>query len=427
MSSWVNHTVLAGSSINSNGTSSHTCTFTAATAGNLLVAIVGSSATCSTPSGWTLLQSSVLDGSIWVFTKTASASESSFTTTHNGSNYPMEGVVYEFPSTASIIGTAGASNLNFTDPGPAFSGASNVVYTRFSARALNMGTGSTIAATTWAIPKTVDYDAYKNDPTTAGVYLSIACDDGCVSGGFTAYATTTSTSVSTNLQAVSFAVASNASTPTPIFEQGDSYGNSANSTTAAATFSHPVSAGNLIVVALCYQSTAVTASITDSQGNTYATAIGPTVSGTLGFSNYIFYAVAGSSGTNTITATLSNIAIYRRLLIHEYQGVDTFDLATGTTGASGAPDSGSIATTHANEVIFGWGITNNGTVSPGTGFTLRETALSESTEDKIVSSTGSYNAIYPNDGSAWTAQVAGFYYGHLISSGNIATTAWFRA
>ena len=43
MSSWVNHTVLAGSSINSNGTSSHTCTFTAATAGNLLVAIVGSS------------------------------------------------------------------------------------------------------------------------------------------------------------------------------------------------------------------------------------------------------------------------------------------------------------------------------------------------------------------------------------------------
>src|SRR6478752_3702729 len=96
MSSWVNRTVLSGSSVDPNGTTSHTCTFTAATSGNFLVAVVAGGVTSTTPSGWTLVTSAINNAGLYVFTKTASASESSFTTTHNGSNYPILGVVYEF-------------------------------------------------------------------------------------------------------------------------------------------------------------------------------------------------------------------------------------------------------------------------------------------------------------------------------------------
>jgi hypothetical protein len=427
VSSWVNRSVLSGSSVSQNGTTSHTCTFTAATSGSLLVAVVAGSVTCSTPTGWTLVQNAILDASVCVFSKTASASESSFTTNHNASNYPIQGVVYEFPSSSSIIGTAGSANLGYTDPGPSFSGSSNTVYTRFCARATN--TDSTgVAQTVWTVPSTVDYEAYVNATSGAdGVYLGIAYDDGCVSGAFTAYAGTSTTgSVGVDIQAVAFAVSSTATTPTPRLEQSDSIGSAALSSSTNAGYARPVLAGDLLVVAVSYRNAGVTASVTDSMGNTYSIAAGRTASGTLGFSNYIFYAVAGSTGSNTVTVTYAQAVDYTRTLIHEYQGVDTFDVGSSATGASGAPDSGSATTTRATELIFGWGITDNGTTSPGTGFTLRQTALSESTEDKIVSSAGSYTVVYPNDGTAWIAQMATFYYGTTlgISSG---ITSWIRA
>ncbi|TAH34086.1 hypothetical protein EYC59_03760 [Candidatus Saccharibacteria bacterium] len=96
MGQWVNRTVLSGSSVDRNGTNSHTCTFTAATSGNFLLAIIAGSVTSTTPSGWTLVQSVVNQAGLYVFSKTVSSDESSFSTTHNGSNWPIEGVVYEF-------------------------------------------------------------------------------------------------------------------------------------------------------------------------------------------------------------------------------------------------------------------------------------------------------------------------------------------
>jgi hypothetical protein len=261
------------------------------------------------------------------------------------------------------------------------------------------------------VPTTEDYDAYTNGSTTSGVYLTVAYDDGCVSDSFTPYASISTTgSPATTTQTVSFAIKSDATIPIPRFEQGDTFGSSGSDTTIVAAYPRDVLAGDLLVAAFSFQSTSITATATDSQGNTYQLATGPVANGTLGFSDYIFYAVAGSTGSNTITINLSGAAAYRRLAIHEYQGVNTLDAATGAIGTTGAPDSGSVTTTQDNELIFGWAISGAGTTSAGSGFTLRETALSESTEDKVVTSIGTYNAVYPSGASAWIAQVAAFYY-----------------
>lgn len=207
------------------------------------------------------------------------------------------------------------------------------------------------------------------------------------------------------------------------FVQGNTNFDASVSNTLTAAYTSDVTAGNLLIVATAYpMNTPYTATITDSMGNSYSTAVGPTDSTALFFRNYIHYTVATSTGPNTVTFTTSGAIDFRRLLIHEYSGVDTLDATAANTGPSGAPNSGSASTNYANELIFGWGISNNGLTTPGSGFTLRQTSASESSEDKIVSSTGSYSAVYPADGSAWICQMATFY----SSAVNLTAAPWLR-
>lgn len=192
MPAWINRTPLTGASTATNGTNSHTCTFTPATSGNFLVAIVAASATCSTPSGWTLVISGISDAAIYTFVKVASSGESTFTTTHNGSNWPMEGIVYEFPAGSLLIGTPGSANnttREVTYNGPTCTGLTGS-YTRFSARSWNLGNGSTIQMShTWSIPSVEDYDKYIEGGSVGGwqdgVVLGVAYDDNSTGSSFT--------------------------------------------------------------------------------------------------------------------------------------------------------------------------------------------------------------------------------------------------
>src|SRR5690349_4085952 len=132
---WVNRTALSGSSTAANGTNSHTCTFTAATSGNFLVAVIGGAATSTTPAGWTLGISAVNNCGLYVFTKTASGGESSFSTTHNGSNRAILGVVYEFPAGTSFLSSNSTTGMAYssTVTGPQVTGLTGT-FTRFAAR-----------------------------------------------------------------------------------------------------------------------------------------------------------------------------------------------------------------------------------------------------------------------------------------------------
>lgn len=218
MPSWTNRTVLSGSSINRNGTNSHTCTFTTATAGNLLVAIIGGAQTSSTPTGWSLLTSAVGSCGLYVFTKTASAGENSFTTTHNGTNYPIEGVVYEFLAGSASIGTPGTTTsllANSSVTGPSTTGLTGS-YTRFSAKTQGIPSSISTPTTSWTLPSTNNYDAYIDFAATDGIYLTIAFDDNSTGSSFNPSSNTTSGN-GANMEGVSFAlsIATPSLTPLP--------------------------------------------------------------------------------------------------------------------------------------------------------------------------------------------------------------------
>lgn len=204
-SSWINRTVLSGSSVNANGTTSHTCSFTPATSGNFLVAIVGGAVTSTTPSGWTLVTSAINNCGLYVFTKTASAGESSFSTTHNGSDYAIQGIVYEFYAGTSAIGSNSATALGSgTQTGPQVTGLSGT-YTTFAARTQNDSSGITASSTVWTTPAIEDYDVLVSKGANDGVYLTIAYEDSQGGPSFNPSATL-STNVGTTQEAIAFAL-----------------------------------------------------------------------------------------------------------------------------------------------------------------------------------------------------------------------------
>lgn len=210
MSLWVNRTVLSGSSVSQNGTNSHTCTFTAATAGNLLVAVVAASVTCTTPSGWTLQESAINYSALYVFTKTASSGESSFSTTHNDSNYPMKGVIYEYPAGTTYLNDNSETNQanNSTETGPQVTGLTGT-YTRFSARSWDLVSASGSVVSSWTVPGIQDYDSYVAvSPPEGGVFLGIAYDDNATGSSFnpSSLITVTNTGGVSTGEGVSFAL-----------------------------------------------------------------------------------------------------------------------------------------------------------------------------------------------------------------------------
>lgn len=207
MPSWINRTELTGSSVNANGTASHTCTFTAATAGNFLVAVVAGSVTCSTPSGWTLVQSAVNFTGLYVFTKTASSGESSFSTTHNGSNYVISGIVYEYYTGTNVIGSNAMTGMGGggTASGPQTTGLTGT-YSRFAARSWSMSSAISTSTTTWTLPTLEDYDAYVPRASEDGIALTIAYDDGATGSSFNPSSFMSTTNTSGSGEGVSWAL-----------------------------------------------------------------------------------------------------------------------------------------------------------------------------------------------------------------------------
>lgn len=114
--SWINKT--EGTGVR-NGTDTHTLTFAPASAGSLLVAVMGGSVThTAVTAGWTKQINALDDTELAVFTHTATGGETTFDVTHNGTNFPIAWVVYEFPvgssyhSGSSVAGGAPTSELD---------------------------------------------------------------------------------------------------------------------------------------------------------------------------------------------------------------------------------------------------------------------------------------------------------------------------
>src|SRR6266851_2726081 len=182
--------------------------------------------------------------------------------------------------------------------------------------------------------------------------------------------------------------------------------------TLAVAYPAAQTGGNLNIVVVGWNdTTAAVSSVTDSRGNTYTRAVGPTTGTAL--SQSIYYAKNIIAGSNTVTVVFNQAAAYPDVRVLEYSGADTTNPLDVTAGASGTGltgNSGSATTTSANDLVFGAGMTFDIYNAPGSGFTSRViTNFGDIAEDKSVTSAGSYSATGGMRASApWVMQMATF-------------------
>ena len=181
--------------------------------------------------------------------------------------------------------------------------------------------------------------------------------------------------------------------------------------TQVVTVTYPAgqTAHDLNVVVVGWNDTTATVqTVKDSAGNTYSLAIGPT-SGT-GLRQSIYYAANIVGGSNTVTVTFSQAAVYPDIRILEYRGISTVDVTAGASGSSATASSGAATTTVANELIFG---ANTVATSSrvGSGFTSRIITSPDGdiAEDKVVTAIGSNSATSTLTSSGpWVMQMVTF-------------------
>jgi len=165
---------------------------------------------------------------------------------------------------------------------------------------------------------------------------------------------------------------------TPTYVQGNYAVPQTPQSTVTVPYTATQAATDLNVVVVGWNdTTAQVSSVTDTAGNIYQLAVGPTqVSGTL--SQSIFYAkniVAASAGANAVTVTFSAGAGYPDVRILEYSGIDTLnpvDVSVGATGNNSVTSSGALTTTNATDLLVGANCVLTSTTGAGSGFAPRD-------------------------------------------------------
>jgi hypothetical protein len=197
---------------------------------------------------------------------------------------------------------------------------------------------------------------------------------------------------------------------TPAFVQvGSAVSSSASS--LAIPYPDAQAEGDLNVVTVMWgDTTSTVASVTDSRGNVYALAAGPTKGAALTSSTY--YAKNIAVGSNTVTVKFNQTAAFPNANVLEYSGVDTtspLDVNASATGDGTTANSGSATTTSANELIIGAGNAQNSFTAPGSGFNKRIiNAYGGIAEDQIASTPGSHDAVATLQSGNWVMQMVAF-------------------
>ena len=165
------------------------------------------------------------------------------------------------------------------------------------------------------------------------------------------------------------------------------------------TYSSAQLVGDLNVVVVGWNDASTTvSSVTDTSGNTYTLAVGPTRGTNL--SQSIYYAkniVSAAANGNSVTVNFSAAAAYPDIRILEYSGLKSLDVTVAAVGNSATSSSGTATTTSANEVLVAANTVATLTTGPGAGFASRIITSPDGdiVEDQIVTATGSYQATAP--------------------------------
>src|SRR5437867_4586507 len=186
-------------------------------------------------------------------------------------------------------------------------------------------------------------------------------------------------------------------------------------TTVTVLFPAAQTAGNLNVVVVGWNDTTATVSaVTDSAGNPYTLAVGPTLrAGQASQAIYFAKNILGSAA-NTVTVRFSPAAAYPDIRILEYRGLDPVSPLHATvaaTGSSTSANSGALTTTAPNVLLVAANVVGTLTTGAGTSFTARMITNPDGdlVEDRIVAAAGSYSATAPlSPAGYWIMQLVAF-------------------
>lgn len=203
MAKWLTRSLVQGPR---NGTNSHTLAFTPATAGNFLVLVLEGAVTHTVPTGWTRQAQALNNTELSVYTKTATAGESSFSTTHNASNFPVIAEVLEFPAGSSWVAGVAATGLAWSAPHPVLSGLTGTNLL-FAAVADDVSDAGEVLDTTWTgTPAPVENtDTLVRFDGTDGFGYSLAYVEDSEAGTFSPVATVNTNGFASK-EALTFAV-----------------------------------------------------------------------------------------------------------------------------------------------------------------------------------------------------------------------------
>ncbi len=206
---------------------------------------------------------------------------------------------------------------------------------------------------------------------------------------------------------------------TPNFVQGNNAVPQTPQSKITLPFSAAQNAGDLNVVIVGWgDASSLISSVTDSVGNVYQLAVGPTVlTGGSPITQAVYYAKnisASLAGANSVSLSFNAAAPTVDVRILEYSGLDQtnpLDVSAAATGNSATSDSGAVTTTNAVDLLVGANVVWTGTTGPGSGFIQRmiTTPDSDIAEDRVVTAVGSYSASAPlTDAGPWLMHLVAF-------------------
>jgi len=251
-----------------------------------------------------------------------------------------------------------------------------------------------------------------NTPTSYGAKglpagLSVSSTTGLISGTPATAGTSTVTLSATNASGTGNATLTlTIGTATRLsFVQIVANAASGSASSLSLSFPSNTVAGDLILVAFDYNTSAIPSSVTDSQGNIF-TPVGNQLSSPGGSRSRVYYANNIKGGADTVTVNLSANSGWLELYLTEYSGVsptNPIDAEAGASGNAGTVSSGNVTTTMSGDMVYGYCV-GDWACTAGSGFATRSNFNSNLIEDEQAGKAGAYAAT----GSAnqgWTMQL----------------------
>jgi hypothetical protein len=178
-------------------------------------------------------------------------------------------------------------------------------------------------------------------------------------------------------------------------------------------FAMPELAGDLNVVMVGWYKPGAVAQLFDTAGNSYAIAVGPTMTGSGDEYQAIYYSCGIAAGVDVVSVVFDGANQDPDVRIAEYSGPRAsgcFDAAVANTGGGTAVDSGPISA-GAHELLVGADkVYNLTTIGDASFHTRTITGFGDIVEDVVTTAAGSYHAsATENITGVWVMQLAAFH------------------